>query len=352
MPNDSNSAESERNNSDDMSQANPEAMLESLYLAEETASGPAKPEGGDGEGSQGEPSEGSQDAPNGAPTPSADGGEPRSQGEGAEQPEGGEENGAQGGEGADEPQGESDELAESNPFLKSARGWQKRIDKLTARNKAKDDEIERLKSEIELLKSGRTTPEKKAANPVDNLADESSLEEYAAKVRSERDSLLAMLSSPDPDFEIGGQVYSREQLAAYLKNLNSDLDERLPERRNILAQKRKIEDAKAKNEELIASVFPDFKEGSAEDSWINEQLNDPLFEANKKALMHYAWRGLMSVKIAEKFKDKRAENSARKPNPAPVLSVPEPVSARRAPKLAISRDGSIDMNFAAQNLFD
>lgn len=236
---------------------------------------------------------------------------------------------------------------DSNPFLKSARGWQKRVDKLTARNKAQENEIELLKREIQELKSGSSSPQKPAQNPLDDISDIDKLDDYAKKIQNERDAVLNLLSSDSPDFEIGGNVYTREQIAGYLKTLNSDLESAIPSKKRKLALSKQISDKTAENEKLISQTFPDFKEGSAEDEWIKEQLSDPLWEANKKILLHYAWRGLTTSQIEAKYRTKRADKAKKTLPP----SAPASSFAGNDKPSPINKDGSINLNFAATNLF-
>ena len=255
---------------------------------------------------------------------------------------------------AEEQNGESDsdEGVNDNPFEKSAKGWQKRVNKLTAQKKAKDDEIELLKREIQELKSGRSMAEKQqpkpAKNPVDDINDLAKLDEYLTQTRVERDKVLEMLSTDAPDFEVGDTVYTREQILGYLKILNSDLDEAIPARRKSLAFGAEVKAKAEANDALIAKNFPDFKEGSAEDEWIKEQLSDQFFEANKKILLHYAWRGLTLSQVESKYKAERASKVAKAVPPAPTSSASASVSST---KRAILQDGSVDRNFAMRNLF-
>ena len=255
----------------------------------------------------------------------------------------------------DNPDGEEDEAdkaAEKNPFEKSARGLLKRVDKLTARNKAKDDEIESLKREIQELKSGRQQPEdnKGAKSLVEEIKDSKQLDDFAAQTRSERDKVLNMLASDAPDFDVGGEVYTRDQLASYLKVLNKDLDENIPNKRKALSLDAEIQAKISENDNLIKETFPEFKEGSAEDKWIEQQLSDRLFDANKKILLHYAWRGLGVSKIEAQYRQKRETAKSAKSVPAaPADSAAPNVSDLSK---AIHKDGSIDKDFAAKHLFD
>lgn len=256
--------------------------------------------------------------------------------------EGGEQGGQDGGN-ADDGAG--------NPFERSARGWQKRVDKLTAQKKAKDDRIRELESEIEALKSGRSEHKHENTqqeNPVERIATVEELDKYAADTRAERDKVLALLSSPDPDFEIGGQVYTREQVAGYLKILNADLDERIPAKRGQLSFGSALAEKAKENDALIAKTFPDFKEGSAEDEWINEQLSDKFFEANKKVLLHYAWRGLAASKIEAKYREKRAGKGAARTIPPAAPSDSAQVAQKPD---AFNEDGSVKLDFASK-MFD
>ena len=252
-------------------------------------------------------------------------------------------------------EGENDEDGEpnqDNPFEKSAKGWQKRINKLTAQKKAKDDEIELLKREIQELKSGRSQPQqqtKSAKNPVDDINDLDKLDEFTTRTRIERDKVLEMLSSDEPDFEIGDEIYTREQILGYLKILNSDLDEAIPARKKSLSYAAMLQEKSKENDALIAKNFPDFKEGSAEDEWIKEQLSDQFFEANKKILLHYAWKGLTLSQVEAKYKDKSATTSTKKVLP------PAPASSASSPRISasnvVSKDGSLNRDFAAKLLF-
>lgn len=241
---------------------------------------------------------------------------------------------------------------DDDPFVKSAKGWQKRVNKLTAQKKAKDDEIELLKREIQELKSGRSQPQqqtKSAKNPVDDINDLDKLDEFTTRTRVERDKVLEMLSSDAPDFEIGNEIYTREQILGYLKILNSDLDEAIPARRKSLSHAAMLQQKSKENDALIAKNFPDFKEGSAEDEWIKEQLSDQFFEANKKILLHYAWKGLTLSQVEAKYKGKSATTSTKKVLP------PAPASSASSPRISasnvVSKDGSLNRDFAAKLLF-
>ena len=238
-----------------------------------------------------------------------------------------------------------------NPFEKSARGWQKRVNKLTAQKKAKDDEIELLKREIQELKSGRSSTQQqqpKAKNPVDDVSSLEQLDDLANRTRAERDKVLEMLSTDAPDFEVGDEIYTREQILGYLKILNADLDEAIPTKRKALSFQAEVQSKAKANDDLIAKNFPDFKEGSAEDEWIKEQLSDQFFEANKKILLHYAWRGLTQSQVETKYKADRAKATKKLPSaPATSASV-SPASHSNL----ISKDGSLDRGFAAKLLFE
>lgn len=263
--------------------------------------------------------------------------------------DGGGASGEDGGQGGQDG-GNADDGA-GNPFERSARGWQKRVDKLTAQKKAKDDRIRELESEIEALKSGRSEHKHEntqQGNPVERIATVEELDKYAADTRAERDKVLALLSSPDPDFEIGGNVYTREQVAGYLKILNADLDERIPAKRGQLSFGSTLAEKAKENDALIAKTFPDFKEGSAEDEWINEQLSDRFFEANKKVLLHYAWRGLAASKIEAKYREKRAGKGAARNVPPAAPSDSAQVAQKPD---AFNEDGSVKLDFASK-MFD
>lgn len=246
---------------------------------------------------------------------------------------------------------EVEALSRKNKYEKEAYGLHKRISTLTARNKAAQEEISSLKRQIAELEKASTTAagNTKPIDEIDGLEDESALEKYADSIRKERAAAIRLLKSSDDEFDLGGETYSRDQIAGYLDELNAILDKRLPSRASAIKSKADFDAKRAAAQSEAESSFDWFgDENSVGRQWVDKQLNDPDLSANLPMLLSYAFEGLGITKLRKQFSDKKAQRGVGQHNPTTVPSVGterKQLTFRRA-------DGSFDQDLAEQHLFD
>lgn len=204
--------------------------------------------------------------------------------------------------GADETgEAESEEIqkaGELNPFEKAAFGWRKRVDKLTYRNKQKDAEIERLKSQLGEYRKR----EKGTSNALEEIETQGELDDLMYDVRSERRRMLDFLDSDEDEMQLNGKTYSRREVRGYVETLNDMLDVQIPAKKDKLQKKQSRRKKLEENRELAKKTFPELQdEDSAMSHWVAQQMEDENLQENLPMLLGYAFKGLNVTKLREKI---------------------------------------------------
>lgn len=216
------------------------------------------------------------------------------------------------------------------------RGVQKRIDKLTARNKAYEAEITELKAAVDGLKAAiESTPTSaEGATSVNDASNPFSALKSKAEVDKELENArwLRYKCMENPDgFVLGESEYGPEQVRQMLVNATKAIEEHLPKRVAAIEAKERIEP-------LAKKSYPWWDKPQSKEYQIAQQIirNFPQFTRfpDYKMFVGDAVRGMLAreteiAKAAPRVASKISSQPV-KPTVAPVKSKPDQVKAKIA----------------------
>lgn len=240
-----------------------------------------------------------------------------------------------------------DNIEPTNRFEKSAiEALKKRIGKKTKQNHDLENEIARLKAQIQKLEDVKNPPE----NPIDAIDDENGLDKFSASLIQKRDWLQSLLAQDAPIILGEGEnekEYTRSEVLEALRQIQTAIDSDVPNKRKEFsekARKNKIKEEDAQEASKCFSWFSD--EDSAGRRWVEEQLASEDTMLRMKTILCYAWEGLAVNKARKAFKD-----STAKPRQVPPVTVPTgAVTSTPKQTVGLNPDGSLDESYLVNEM--